>query len=122
MQKRLWALRGAVQVEKDTKELIEIAVEDMLSQLIKNNKLEIEDMVSINFTITDDLQSYNPATALRNKIKEISNVPLFCMQEPKIENSLDKTIRVLIYLYAETDFKAKHLYLGAAANLRSDLK
>jgi chorismate mutase len=122
MEKRVWALRGATQIEEDSKEAIERGVKEMIAQLLKNNNLKVNDLISIQFTITDDLSSFNPATALRNTIKEINNVPLFYMQEPKIENSLNKTIRVLIYLYESHNFKAKHLYLGGAANLRRDLK
>ncbi len=118
---RLFGIRGATGAE-NTKESVIQNVGQMFSQLAKENNLKSEDIVSIQFTITSDLNQMNPAAALRrgNPPIDVSRVPLFCSQEPEIEGSPEKMIRVLITTYLEDDAKVVPVYINGGEKLRPD--
>lgn len=118
---RLFGIRGATGAE-NTKESVIRNVGQMFSQLAKDNNLKSEDIVSIQFTITADLNQMNPAAALRrgNPPIDVSRVPLFCSQEPQIEGSPEKMIRVLITTYLEDDAKVVPVYINGGEKLRPD--
>ena len=120
MNDRLFAVRGATQVAFDDKQSIEDAVIELFTGIRDANHLHTDAMVSIQFTITPDLHSYNPATALRS-MEGTSEVPLFCMQEPIVDNMLPRAIRILIHYYAPSNQKQNPVYLHGAASLRPDL-
>ena len=118
---RLFGIRGATGAE-NTKESVIRNVGQMFSQLAKDNNLKSEDIVSIQFTITADLNQMNPAAALRrgNPPIDVSRVPLFCSQEPQIKGSPEKMIRVLITTYLEDDAKVVPVYINGGEKLRPD--
>jgi chorismate mutase len=120
MSQRLFAVRGAIQVEQDDPEHIIASVSELYKQICKENDLGEDMMVSLQFTITSDLQSMNPASALRSQCTQFV-VPLFCMQEPTIHGMLDHTIRVLVHYYHKTEHKPKPVYLRGAQVLRRDI-
>ncbi len=114
--KKLKALRGAVCCDEDSQEKIGESVVSLYSEILKANRLKERDIVSIQFTVTKDLKSQNPATALR-KNGFAKTTPLFCSAEPDILGAMPKTIRILILYYGRK--KPKHIYLGEAKKLRS---
>ncbi|MGD0981775.1 MAG: chorismate mutase [Solirubrobacteraceae bacterium] len=116
---RLFALRGATSVEANTAEAILAATETLMGELIERNQLEIERIVSCIFTATDDLDAAFPALAARRLGFE--RVPLLCTREINVPASLQSVIRVLLHYYAPADHIARHVYLGAAQSLRTDL-
>lgn len=120
-EKQMYALRGAIQISADRPELIEGAVQRLFNALLAENPtLEFEQCVDIMFTITADLTSLNPATALRKKFGNLG-VALFCMQEPEIVGMAPRMIRVLLHAYLPTQTEVKHCYLEGAELLRPDL-
>ena len=119
MEQRLFAARGAVQVDADESESIITAVQAMYDEIVCSNALLESDMVSVQFSVTGDLRSVNPATALRSRNQQFP-VPLFCMQEPETTGMLKRTIRMLLLFYAPSDHVSCHAYLGGAAVLRPD--
>lgn len=116
--KEVCALRGATTVETDTIEEIDNAVKCIYEKILELNQLTEEDLININFTITSDLKTRNPAAALR-KAGYAKNVPLFCSQEAEIDNMLKKVIRVMILCNMEKA-NVKHAYMNRAANLRKE--
>jgi chorismate mutase len=116
---RLFALRGATSVEANTADSILAATETLMGELIARNELEIERIVSCIFTATDDLDAAFPALAARRLGFE--RVPLLCTREINVPDSLQSVIRVLLHYYAPADHTARHVYLGAAQSLRTDL-
>ena len=117
---RVRAVRGATTVPGDTKEHILSATAELLHEMIARNELEREDLVSIVFTATPDLHSVFPAEAARGL--GISDVPLLCARELDVEGAMPLCVRVLMHAYTERDLKAvRHVYLGDAKNLRTDL-
>ena len=49
-------------------------------------------------------------------------VPLLCASEVAVPGSLPRVLRVLIHYHADDDHQARHVYLGEARQLRSDLE
>lgn len=118
---KVYAVRGAVSVDADEKENIIRETASLMKALSVKNKLSAKKMVSIQFTITPDLQSLNPAAALRKATDAYNRVPLFVAQEPMSQNSPPRMIRILLTYYAGRWHKPNAVYQGEAARLRPDL-
>ncbi len=114
------AVRAATGVRKDKKEEIVKSMSELFKQLADKNNLTEEQIVSVIFTVTRDLRSCNPATALR--LFGYTKVPLFCMQEPLYKGSTKRLIRVLVTFNSENnDFVPVPVYINGAEKLRPDL-
>jgi chorismate mutase len=116
---RLFAVRGAVQAEKNNVEAILTATEALMRELMSRNEIEPRQMVSCLFTTTDDLNAQFPAVAARRLGLEA--VPLLCTRELDVPGAMRSVIRVLVHYYAPADHVPAHTYLGGAQALRSDL-
>ena len=117
---RLFALRGATTVDRNTPEAILGSTEWLLREILKRNDLGVDQVVSCIFTCTDDLTAEFPAVAARNI--GFSSVPLLCAREVDVPGSLPQVIRVLMHYYAPDEHEARHVYLGDAKTLRLDLE
>jgi chorismate mutase len=116
---KLFALRGATSVEANTRESITHATAVLMTELLSRNELEPEQLVSCIFTVTDDLDAEFPAVAARNI--GLNAVPLICAREVPVPGSLPRVVRVLVHYYAQESHQPRHVYLGEARSLRSDL-
>jgi chorismate mutase len=116
-QKRLFGIRGAVFAE-NTREDIGKKVKDLYVQILAQNDLLEEQIVSIQFSITPDLTAVNPASALRQAGCALS-CALFCCAEPAVDNGIPFVIRVLVTAYL--DKNPVSVYIHGAQNLRTDL-
>ena len=124
MEKRVTAFRGAVCVE-NTEESITENVCLMCRELFMRNGIKAEDIISLQFTITDDMTVLNPATALRRGDcgLDITAVPLFCSQEAKIDGGMKKVVRALLTAYYEERKDGRqNVYLNGAEKLRPDFR
>ncbi len=121
MSKRLFAIRGATGAENNADSIRENVCE-MCLRLFEENGLVQDDFVSIQFTITSDLDAMNPAAALRKGQSEfdVSTIPLFCSQEPVIRNSPEKMIRVLVTVYMDEHSVPVPVYINGGEKLRPD--
>ena len=96
------------------------ATEKMLKAIIDENNLKIDDMISMLFSLTPDLDAAFPARAARNM--GIVDVPLMCMSEIPIDGALEKCVRILLHVNSDKSLKEiNHVYLGGAVVLRPDL-
>lgn len=114
------SIRGAITANDNTNKEILDKTEILLKEIIKANNIKNEDIISIVFTATRDLDQAYPAVAAR-KIG-ITNASLMCVQEMYVVGSLEKCIRVM--LSAESGCNQKdvfHVYLEGAKVLRPDL-
>ena len=124
---KLVAIRGAICAE-NTKDSISNATVEMCNKLFSENNLKTENVVSMQFTLTKDLDEMNPCAALRFSgwLRKtalwlpVSKIPLFCSQEAYIKNGLPKVIRVLITTYVEKNQDITHVYINGAEKLRPD--
>jgi chorismate mutase len=116
---RLWAVRGAVQVDRNDSEAIVAATEQLVRELMSRNALGPEAIVSCIFTVTRDLDAEFPAVAARGL--GLAEVPLLCATEVDVPGSMPRVIRVLVHYHADGAHQPAHTYLGEAQALRSDL-
>lgn len=114
-------IRGAISVENNTsRELIE-ATKELLVTLVKENDLNTEDIASLFFTVTPDLNADFPASAAREL--GWTSVPLLCAREIDVPNGPARLVRVLAHANTtKGQLEIRHVYLKDAANLRPDLK
>lgn len=117
---RLFAVRGATQVDANEAGAIVAATEDLMRELIERNGLTPEAMVSCLFTTTEDLDAEFPAVAARKL--GLDTVPLLCCREIPVPGSLPRVIRVMAHYYAPVGHEPSHAYLGGASQLRTDLQ
>lgn len=114
-------VRGATTVQVDTDLEILTAVERLLREMIELNSIEPEKVASIFISMTEDLRSAFPAKALR-KIDGWTYVPVVCMQEIPIVNSLPLCIRIMLHLNTDKEqAQIHHVYQEGATVLRPDL-
>ncbi len=116
---RLFALRGAISVDRNEGDHVLDATERLMREIIARNDLLAERMVSCIFTVTPDLDAEFPAVAARRI--GLNAVPLLCAQEIAVSGALPRIIRVLVHYHAEEDHTPRHCYLEEATALRMDL-
>ena len=113
-------IRGATTVDENSKESILSRSKELLLSLQKANHFNIEDIVSIFFSMTSDLNTAFPAEAARQL--GWNKVPLFGMQESDVAGGLGKCIRILIQMNSnKIQDEIRHCYLHKAKRLRRDL-
>ncbi len=117
----LRGIRGAITVERDEPSLIHQATQELLQAILKANDIDDFNLItSIFFTTTPDLISSFPAEAARALGMDF--VPLMCGQEMAVQNSLPRTIRVMVHAHTlKSQVEVKHIYLREAKELRPDL-
>ena len=117
---RVRAIRGATQLEEDTREHMLERVAEMVTDVLEANALAVDDFISIVFTATSDLTSEFPAYAAR--LLGFDDVPLICARELEIEGSMPRVVRMLAHVETHLSrAEITHVYLHGAANLRRDL-
>ena len=117
---RVRAVRGATQLEHDTREHMLERVVEMVTDVMRANDLTVDDFISIVFTATSDLTSEFPAYAARQL--GFDDVPLICARELEIEGSMPRVVRMLAHVETHlTRSEVTHVYLHGAAHLRRDL-
>ncbi len=118
-QKRLWAVRGAAQAERNDEPSILGATEALMRELMERNGLGPDDFVSVILTCTDDLNAQFPAVGAR--AVGLDRVPLLCNRELDVPGAMQRVIRVLAHYYAPPAHQPSHVYLGETQKLRADL-
>jgi chorismate mutase len=114
-------IRGATTVGKNEETEIIEATKQLLIEMIEANGIQAEDVVSVFISVTKDLFATFPAKALR-KIEGWTYVPVMCMQEIPVPNSLEKCIRIMMHVETSVLQKEiRHIYLNNAVVLRPDL-
>jgi chorismate mutase len=120
MPHTLQALRGATTLDADTKEQVIERTSTLLRTMLERNGVEHDDLISVMFTATPDIRSEYPAAAARSM--GISDVPLLCAQELDIIGGVPLCIRVMMHLTTDrARGDLRHVYLGGAEPLRTDL-
>ena len=116
---KLKALRGATTCLNNSHEEIEIAVFELLSELLTRNKLKEGNIISITFSATKDLDACFPASIARKRFKW-EDVALLDCQQMYVKKDLEKCIRVLAHVWLPDNQLPIHTYLGKANSLRPD--
>lgn len=114
------AVRGAIQVDEDTRDAVLDGSATLVTAVLTRNGLVADDIISILFTATPDLTAEFPAYAAR--LLGLTDVPLMCASEMAVPGAMPRVLRLLAHV--ETDLaraELRHVYLRGAAALRSDL-
>ncbi|MEV6347598.1 chorismate mutase [Actinoplanes sp. NPDC051851] len=114
------AVRGAIQVESDERELILAATTELVTEVMTQNELMIDDVISVVFTATPDLVAEFPAVAARKIGFEA--VPLLCAAEIAVPGAMPRVVRLMAHVDTERDrSEIRHVYLRGATALRRDI-
>ena len=115
----LCALRGATTSEHNSVESITLAVEELLSELISRNNLIPDQIISVTFSVTSDLDACFPASIARKK-SGWENIALLDCQQMFVKGDLSKCIRLLACVSLPNERIPQNPYLNNAKNLRPD--
>jgi chorismate mutase len=114
------ALRGATQVDGNERAAILAGTAELVTEVMDRNRLTPDEVISVVFTATRDLNAEFPALAARKL--GFQEVPLLCCTEIDVPGSMPRVVRLLMHI--ETDLartQLQHVYLGGAAALRQDI-
>jgi chorismate mutase len=114
----MFAIRGAIQIDRDSPEAIAAGVASLCAALVGANKISPSHIVSAIFTLTPDLSSAFPARAAREQ--GWGDVPMICAQEIPVPDAPARICRVLVHVRGRRE--PRHVYLNGALDLlRPDL-
>jgi len=113
------AVRGAIQVRQNDWTSIHDAATRLVSEILTANGIDREKIISIIFSVTEDLDAANPATGLRKA--GFVETPLFCVQEARVKGGMPRIIRTLITFEGPAGRKVTAVYRDGAESLRPDI-
>jgi chorismate mutase len=114
------ALRGASTCAANTSDEISEVTQELLLAMMERNGVRHDDVISVIFTTTPDLNASFPATAARGI--GFGDVPLLCASEIDVPGAMPLTVRVLLHAYTErARSELRHVYLRNTSSLRDDL-
>ena len=115
------AVRGAITVKENTSEEINNATIELLTVVLNENEFIEDDIVSVIFTLTPDLNAEFPAKSARINFGW-EDIPMICACEIPVPGSIEKCIRIMMtFNTLKQKNEIKHIYLKDARNLRPDL-
>lgn len=120
--KLIRGVRGATTVKHNTEEEILTAAEELFVKMIEKNEINPNDVASVFISTTEDIDAGFPAKGMR-QLEGWKYVPVMCMREMPVPNSLKMCIRVMLHLNTDKDqTEIHHVYLREAHILRPDLE
>ena len=115
----LRALRGATTAELNSAEAIQACVKELVDALMERNGLQGEQLVSVTFSVTRDLDACFPAAIARRQ-PGWDQVALLDCQQMEVAGDLPRCIRLLAHAWLQPQQIPVHPYLREAAGLRPD--
>ena len=115
-------IRGAITVDDNSYDCLRDAVVELIAEIERKNEFSAQDIQHVIFTLTKDINCVYPAKIAREEFTDWKFVPMMCVQEMEIEQSLAMCLRVLIVI--NTELKQEEIvpvYLKGAKILRKDL-
>jgi chorismate mutase len=95
------------------------AARELLTRIVEANDLRQEDIASVIFTVTPDLDAEYPALAARQM--DWHDVALMCGHEMDVPHGLKMCLRILIHWNTtRRASEIQHVYIRGAVNLRPD--
>jgi chorismate mutase len=112
-------VRGATTITENTAEAILEGTRDLLEKIIEANGIEQEDVCSVYFSTTPDVNAEYPALAARQL--GWHEAALMCGHEMAVPHGLKMCIRILIHWNTTHKLEdIQHVYIRGAVNLRPD--
>jgi chorismate mutase len=113
-------VRGATTVEANTADAILTATRELLAAMVQANGIVEDEVASVFFTTTADLNAVFPAAAARQF--GWRRVALMGSQEADIVDGMPRCIRLLIHWNTGKSLdEIQHVYMHGAEKLRPDL-
>lgn len=113
-------VRGATTVESNANEAILEATQELLRLMIERNGIVEDDVASVLFSATPELDDIFPAKAAR--MMGWTRAALMGFQEADVKHGLPMCIRVLIHWNTDKSIdEVQHVFLRKAVVLRPDL-
>lgn len=110
-------IRGATTVIANDRLEILARTRELLEVIVRLNGIRSEDVASVWFTVTDDLDAEFPAFAAREL--GWTDVPLMCGREIPVRGALPRCVRVLITWNTDrSQAEVRHAFLHDARSLR----
>ena len=114
------AIRGAIQVETNSRDEILEGTTELVSEVMSRNELTTDDVISVLFTCTPDLTAEFPALAARKL--GFHDVPLMCCVEIDRPGAMARVVRLMAHVSTSRPrSEIKHVYLRGATALRMDI-
>ncbi|MFC2948314.1 chorismate mutase [Virgibacillus sediminis] len=114
-------IRGATTVEENTEKEILENTQKLIEEMTFKNNVKPEDISHIFISATEEINAVFPARALRN-LEGWTYVPVMCMRELDVKNSLPSCIRVMMVVNTSIDQRdIQHVFHKDAVKLRPDL-
>ena len=116
---QLKIIRGATTAKDNSVKEIENAVVELIEELISRNNIIVNNLLSITFTVTTDLNACFPASVAR-KFHGLDSVAFLDCQQMYVPNDVDFCIRLMALVIFPNGTSINHPYLRGASNLRTD--
>ena len=114
------AIRGATTVEHNAEKDITEETKLLLEEIMQVNDINKQELISIFFTTTKDVNAEFPAVAARELA--LYNVPLMCAHEMDVPHGIKNCIRIMMHVNTNKSLDdICHIYLKEAKKLRPDL-
>jgi chorismate mutase len=114
------AVRAAIQIDANDRDQILEGASELVREMLRRNDLSFDDLISVVFTATPDLNAEFPAYAAR--LMGMTDVPLLCSTEIDVPGAMPRVLRLLAHIETDrTRAEIAHPYLRGAAALRRDL-
>ena len=112
-------IRGATTASGNSVREIEVAVVELIDELISRNNLSKTNILAITFTAPKDLNACFPASIAR-KVNGLDSVAFIDCQQMYVSNDVDFCIRIMAQVLLPPNYEIKHPYLRGAAKLRTE--
>ena len=116
---KLTFIRGATTASGNSVEEIEVAVVELIDELIARNNIIKANLLSIIFTATKDLDACFPASIAR-RCKGLDSVAFLDCQQMYVSNDINFCIRIMAQVLLPSNNLVNHPYLRGASKLRRD--
>ncbi len=112
-------VRGATTVLSNSANEIEKSAEELLALMIRINGIEPEEVASLIFSTTPDLNATFPSIAARRF--GWNDVALMCVHELDVPGALPRCLRILLHWNTtKSASEIKHVYVKGATSLRPE--
>ena len=116
---QLKIIRGATTSKDNSVKEIENAVFELVEELISRNNIIVNNLLSITFSVTNDLNACFPASVAR-KFNGLDSVAFLDCQQMYVPNDVDFCIRLMAQVLLKSNNSVNHHYLRGASKLRAD--
>ena len=116
---KVTAIRGATTSSGNSTKEIENSVVELIDELISRNNLDPKNILSIIFTVTNDLDACFPASIARKRFG-LDSVAFLDCQQMYLSDDVDFCIRLMALVFLPINSSINHPYLRGASNLRTD--